>query len=165
MGIYGIRVLRADGNGAFSDLVRTYDHLLRNGRSLGIRVVNLSLSGSGTADDVECQYISQLIALGMTVVTAAGRRRRRWAAATQCCGNDAAAASPLMFASVPALQNTRLSVLEQLQNLDGYMLALSWVARCAYEAASYPLIKCAAQATLAYPCARRCRQHAQARWW
>jgi hypothetical protein len=39
---------------------------------LGIRVVNLSLSGSGTADDVECQYISQLIALGMTVVTAAG---------------------------------------------------------------------------------------------
>lgn len=72
VGIYGIRVLRADGNGAFSDLVRTYDHLLKNGRSLGIRVVNLSLSGSGTADDVECQYITQLIAQGMTVVTAAG---------------------------------------------------------------------------------------------
>jgi hypothetical protein len=73
VGIYGIRVLRADGNGAFSDLVRTYDHLLKNGRALGIRVVNLSLSGSGTADDMECSYISQLIALGMTVVTAAGK--------------------------------------------------------------------------------------------
>lgn len=72
VGIYGIRVLRADGNGAFSDLVRTYDHLLKEGRALGIRVVNLSLSGSGTAEDVECQYILQLIALGMTVVTAAG---------------------------------------------------------------------------------------------
>lgn len=72
VGIYGIRVLRADGNGAFSDLVRTYDHLLKEGRRLGVRVVNLSLSGSGTAEDVECQYISQLIAQGMTVVTAAG---------------------------------------------------------------------------------------------
>jgi hypothetical protein len=52
--------------------VRTYDHLIKNGRALGVRVVNLSLSGSGSADDVECQYIAQLIAQGMTVVTAAG---------------------------------------------------------------------------------------------
>jgi hypothetical protein len=84
VGIYGIRVLRADGNGAFSDLVRTYDHLLKEGRALGIRVVNLSLSGSGTAEDVECQYISQLIAQGMTVVTAAGEGARGGGGARRC---------------------------------------------------------------------------------
>lgn len=118
VGIYGLRVLRADGNGAFSDLVRTcvphcccqfqgcshqpsasvcavvaerplvccchllsatlpasccrYDHLIQHGRRLGVRVVNLSLSGSGTPEDVECSYVTQLIAQGMTVVTAAG---------------------------------------------------------------------------------------------
>jgi O-acetyl-ADP-ribose deacetylase (regulator of RNase III) len=66
-------VLKSDGNGAFSDLLRAYDHLVANGRSLGIRVINLSLSGSGNPSDEECQYISQLTAQGMTVVTAAGK--------------------------------------------------------------------------------------------
>lgn len=72
IGIYAVRVLKADGNGLFSDLLRAYDHLVSNGRSLGVRVVNLSLSGSGDSNDEECGYITQLIAQGMTVVTAAG---------------------------------------------------------------------------------------------
>lgn len=72
IGIYALRVLKADGNGLFSDLLRAYDHLVTNGRRLGIRVVNLSLSGSGDESDEECGYIQQMIAQGMTVVTAAG---------------------------------------------------------------------------------------------
>lgn len=72
IGIYALRVLRSDGNGAFSDLLRAYDHLVQRGRSLGVRVVNLSLSGNGNPSDEECSYISQLIGLGMTVVSAAG---------------------------------------------------------------------------------------------
>lgn len=72
IGIYALRVLKADGNGLFSDLLRAYDHLVANARRLGIRVVNLSLSGSGNSGDEECTYIKQLVDQGITVVTAAG---------------------------------------------------------------------------------------------
>jgi subtilisin family serine protease len=72
IGIYALRVLHADGNGLLSDLLRAYDHLVANARQLGIRVVNLSLSGAGRSTDEDCRYITELVQQGITVVTAAG---------------------------------------------------------------------------------------------
>jgi len=96
-------VLKSDGNGAFSDLLRAYDHLVANGRSLGIRVINLSLSGSGNPSDEECQYISQLTAQGMTVVTAAGELLCRYISNTVVMideGHDVAAVDVAVAAIV-----------------------------------------------------------------
>ncbi|WIA15899.1 hypothetical protein OEZ85_012648 [Tetradesmus obliquus] len=72
IGIYALRVLHADGNGLLSDLLRAYDHLVANARQLGIRVVNLSLSGAGQTTDEDCRYVTELVRQGITVVTAAG---------------------------------------------------------------------------------------------
>jgi hypothetical protein len=72
IGIYALRVLHADGNGLLSDLLRAYDHLVANARQLGIRVVNLSLSGDGRSTDEDCRYVTELAQQGITVVTAAG---------------------------------------------------------------------------------------------
>jgi hypothetical protein len=72
IGIYALRVLHADGNGLLSDLLRAYDHLVANARQLGIRVVNLSLSGVGQSTDEDCHYVTELVNQGITVITAAG---------------------------------------------------------------------------------------------
>jgi subtilisin family serine protease len=78
IGIYALRVLHADGNGLLSDLLRAYDHLVANARQLGIRVVNLSLSGAGRSTDEDCRYITELVQQGITVVTAAGVNGSRY---------------------------------------------------------------------------------------
>jgi subtilisin family serine protease len=73
--IYSLKVLSSDGTGTTSDLLRAYEWLYYNARALGIRVVNLSLTGGGGATDPQCEWTSALAQQGITVVAAAGNNR------------------------------------------------------------------------------------------
>jgi subtilisin family serine protease len=73
--IYSLKVLAADGTGATSDLLRAYEWLYYNARALGIRVVNLSLTGGGGENDPQCEWAAALARQGVTVVAAAGNNK------------------------------------------------------------------------------------------
>lgn len=68
-------MLNSDGTGTTSDLLRAYEWLYYNARSLGIRVVNLSLTGGGGSDDPQCEWTAALARQGVTVVAATGNNK------------------------------------------------------------------------------------------
>jgi len=70
--IYSLKVLSSDGTGTTADLLRAYEWLYYNARALGIRVVNLSLTGGGGETDPQCEWTSSLAKQGITLVSAAG---------------------------------------------------------------------------------------------
>jgi subtilisin family serine protease len=73
--IYSLKVLAADGTGTTSDLLKAYEWLYYNARALGIRVVNLSLTGGGGESDPQCEWAAALSRQGITVVAAAGNNK------------------------------------------------------------------------------------------
>ncbi|KAI8473102.1 MAG: peptidase S8/S53 domain-containing protein [Monoraphidium minutum] len=73
--IYSLKVLSSDGTGTTSDLLRAYEWLYYNARALGIRVVNLSLTGGGGETDPQCEWTAALAQQGITVVAAAGNNK------------------------------------------------------------------------------------------
>ena len=73
--IYSLKVLASDGTGTTSDLLKAYEWLYYNARALGIRVVNLSLTGGGGESDPQCEWVAALARQGLTLVAAAGNNR------------------------------------------------------------------------------------------
>ena len=73
--IYSLKVLASDGTGTTSDLLRAYEWLYYNARALGIRVVNLSLTGGGGESDPQCEWTAALARQGITVVAATGNNK------------------------------------------------------------------------------------------
>jgi subtilisin family serine protease len=73
--IYSLKVLATDGTGTTSDLLRAYEWLYYNARALGIRVVNLSLTGGGGETDPQCEWAAALARQGVTVVAATGNNK------------------------------------------------------------------------------------------
>jgi subtilisin family serine protease len=70
-----LKVLASDGTGSTSDLLRAYEWLYYNARALGIRVVNLSLTGGGGDTDPQCEWTAALARQGITVVAASGNNK------------------------------------------------------------------------------------------
>ncbi|GBF88068.1 serine protease [Raphidocelis subcapitata] len=73
--LYSLKVLASDGTGSTSDLLRAYEWLYYNARALGIRVVNLSLTGGGGDTDPQCEWTAALARQGITVVAASGNNK------------------------------------------------------------------------------------------
>ncbi len=73
--LWALRVLDARGSGSFSNIINALLWVAQNGRSKGIRVVNMSLGGEGgedAADSATCDAVKEVIAAGISVVAAAG---------------------------------------------------------------------------------------------
>lgn len=78
--LYAVRVLNNAGSGSTSTVVCGIDWVAANAASLGIKVANMSLGGSGSDDgncgntnnDVEHKAVCNLTAKGVTLVVAAG---------------------------------------------------------------------------------------------
>jgi subtilisin len=78
--IYAVKVLDAKGAGTLSQLLCGLDWVTANAAALGIRVANMSISGTGANDnacgtvkkDAEHQAICRVTQAGVTIVAAAG---------------------------------------------------------------------------------------------
>jgi serine protease AprX len=72
--LVGIKVINSEGNARTSDVVKGINWCLSNREDLGIRVINLSLSGSGSGDgaDIMSRSIKKCVAEGIIVCVAAG---------------------------------------------------------------------------------------------
>lgn len=78
--LYAVRVLNNSGSGTTSTVVCGIDWVAANAASLGIKVANMSLGGSGSDDgncgnsnnDAEHKAVCNLVAKGVTLVVAAG---------------------------------------------------------------------------------------------
>jgi len=78
--LYAVKVLNAQGNGSWAQVICGIDWITANAASTGIRVANLSLSGAGTTDsncgkdnaDALHQAICRSVAEGITYVVSAG---------------------------------------------------------------------------------------------
>jgi subtilisin len=74
--IYAVKVLTANGSGSDSQVICGLDWVAANASALGIKVVNMSLGGTGSpgscANDPEHAAICTLASEGVTVVAAAG---------------------------------------------------------------------------------------------
>ncbi|GBF88063.1 peptidase S8 [Raphidocelis subcapitata] len=73
--IFALRVLDARGSGAFSNIINALLWVAENGRSKGIRVINMSLGGDGGADPTSsavCDAVKAVADAGIAVVAAAG---------------------------------------------------------------------------------------------
>jgi subtilisin len=71
--LYCVKVLNAQGNGTWSTIIAGLDWIYNNGNPKPIKVVNMSLGGSGSdVDSPFRQAITRLHDLGITVVVAAG---------------------------------------------------------------------------------------------
>lgn len=77
---YAVKVLDAYGNGTFAQVICGLDWVVAHAGKLGIKVVNLSLSGVGSSDgacgkrdhDALHKAICRVVAEGISVVSAAG---------------------------------------------------------------------------------------------
>ncbi|MCX6549757.1 MAG: S8 family serine peptidase, partial [Acidobacteria bacterium] len=73
--IVSLKVLQADGSGSSSDVIRAMQWVLKNGRKLGVRVVNLSMGHpvfESYTEDPLCQAAQKLVDAGFIVVASAG---------------------------------------------------------------------------------------------
>lgn len=78
--LYAVRVLNNAGSGTTATVVCGIDWVAANAASLGIKVANMSLGGSGSDDgncgnsnnDAEHKAVCNLVAKGVTLVVAAG---------------------------------------------------------------------------------------------
>ena len=72
--LVGVKVLDSLGNGADSTVAAGLDWVAQNKDTYGIRVVNMSLGGSGCSDgaDAVSTAVNNLVAAGVVVVVAAG---------------------------------------------------------------------------------------------
>jgi subtilisin family serine protease len=65
-------VLGNDGYGSMSDIMAAIDYVATNAVSLNIGVINLSLGGTGSANDPICASIQAAVNRGVVVAVAAG---------------------------------------------------------------------------------------------
>jgi subtilisin len=75
--LYAVRVLNNSGSGSFASVICGVDWVTANAASLGIKVANMSLGGSGgdstcPSNDAFHQAICNSVAAGVTYVVAAG---------------------------------------------------------------------------------------------
>jgi len=102
-------VLASDGTGTTADLLRAYEWLYYNARSLGIRIVNLSLTGGGGDTDPQCEWTSALARQGITVVAATGNNKANMLnEAPGACAKALAVSNVLWFiASAPLCEGDK----------------------------------------------------------
>ena len=73
--LISLKVLKADGSGKTSDVIRALQWVLRNAKAYDIRIVNLSMGHpvfESYTDDPLCQAAQKLIDAGIVVVASAG---------------------------------------------------------------------------------------------
>jgi serine protease AprX len=72
--LVGVKVITKEGNARTIDVVKGLEWCINNRDDYGIRVINLSLSGSGSADgtDIMARAIRECIAAGIVVCVAVG---------------------------------------------------------------------------------------------
>jgi subtilisin len=94
--LYAVRVLNNAGSGSWSSVACGIDWVTANASSLGIKVANMSLGGSGS-DDGNCgnsnndalhQAICRSVAAGITYVVAAGNSNANLAGFTPAAYNE-----------------------------------------------------------------------------
>jgi subtilisin family serine protease len=94
--LYAVRVLDAAGSGTTSQVICGIDWVTKNAASKGIKVVNMSLGGTGS-DDGNCgntnndamhKAICKSVAAGVTYVVAAGNDNKDFATTTPAAYNE-----------------------------------------------------------------------------
>ena len=122
--LYAVKVLDSGGSGSTSQVICGLDWVSANAASLGIKVVNMSLSGNGSSascgntQDPEQLATCRVVAAGVTVVVAAGNSTKAFDASSLFSG-----------VSVPAIYPEVLTV-TAMSDTDGVGGALGPVPSC-----------------------------------